>query len=105
MPFEVIPAIDLRDGRCVRLVQGDYDRETVYSDDPVEVARRWQTLGARRLHVVDLDGARRAGRGARGGRGGGGGGGGGPRRRAPPPPPPCRRGRCLRRQLHERRPR
>src|SRR3972149_1840453 len=64
--FEVIPAIDLRDGRCVRLVQGDYDRETVYSDDPVEVARRWQTLGARRLHVVDLDGARSGGPAAAG---------------------------------------
>ncbi|MBI4497738.1 MAG: 1-(5-phosphoribosyl)-5-[(5-phosphoribosylamino)methylideneamino]imidazole-4-carboxamide isomerase [Chloroflexi bacterium] len=55
--MEVIPAIDLRDGRCVRLVQGDYQRETVYSDDPAAVARRWQDLGAPRLHVVDLDGA------------------------------------------------
>lgn len=54
----VIPAIDLRGGRCVRLVQGDYDRETVFSDDPVRVARGWQELGARMLHVVDLDGAR-----------------------------------------------
>ena len=58
MTFEVIPAIDLRGGRCVRLVQGDYDRETVYSADPAETARRWQALGAPRLHVVDLDGAR-----------------------------------------------
>ena len=58
MPFEVIPAIDLRGGKCVRLFQGDYARETVYGDDPVEVARRWQGLGAPRLHVVDLDGAR-----------------------------------------------
>jgi phosphoribosylformimino-5-aminoimidazole carboxamide ribotide isomerase len=56
--FEVIPAIDLRGGVCVRLLQGDYARETQYSSDPVEVARRWQKLGARRLHVVDLDGAR-----------------------------------------------
>ena len=56
--MEVIPAIDLRAGRCVRLYQGDYDRETVFSDDPVEVASRWASLGARRLHVVDLDGAR-----------------------------------------------
>ncbi len=56
--MEVIPAIDLRGGRCVRLVQGDYDRELVFSDDPVAVARRWQEQGARRLHVVDLDGAR-----------------------------------------------
>ena len=56
--MEVIPAIDLRAGRCVRLYQGDYDRETVFSDDPVEVATRWASLGAARLHVVDLDGAR-----------------------------------------------
>ena len=58
MTFEVIPAIDLRGGRCVRLLQGDYDRETAYSDDPVAVAERWASLGAPRLHVVDLDGAR-----------------------------------------------
>jgi phosphoribosylformimino-5-aminoimidazole carboxamide ribotide isomerase len=56
--FEVIPAIDLRGGRCVRLVQGDFARETVFSDDPVSVAQRWESLGAPRLHVVDLDGAR-----------------------------------------------
>ena len=56
--FEVIPAIDLRGGRCVRLFQGDFARETVYGHDPVEMARRWEALGARRLHVVDLDGAR-----------------------------------------------
>ena len=56
--MEVIPAIDLRSGKCVRLYQGDYRRETVYSDDPVEVARRWTAFGATRLHVVDLDGAR-----------------------------------------------
>jgi phosphoribosylformimino-5-aminoimidazole carboxamide ribotide isomerase len=56
--FEVIPAIDLRGGKCVRLFQGDYARETVYSDDPVEMALHWQELGAPRLHVVDLDGAR-----------------------------------------------
>lgn len=58
MTFEVIPAIDLRGGRCVRLFQGDYARETQYSDDPVGVAMRWEDLGAPRLHVVDLDGAR-----------------------------------------------
>ena len=58
MPFEVIPAIDLRGGKCVRLLQGDYAKETVYGDDPVEMALRWQKLGAPRLHVVDLDGAR-----------------------------------------------
>jgi len=54
----VIPAIDLRGGRCVRLVQGDFVRETVYGADPVEMALRWQREGAGRLHVVDLDGAR-----------------------------------------------
>ena len=53
----VIPAIDLKGGRCVRLFQGDMRRETVYADDPTEVARRWQAEGARRLHLVDLDGA------------------------------------------------
>jgi len=56
--MEVIPAIDLRGGRCVRLYQGDYGKETVYSDDPLSVALRWQAEGARRLHLVDLDGAR-----------------------------------------------
>lgn len=54
----IIPAIDIRGGQCVRLLQGDYDRETVYGADPVEMALRWQSLGAERLHVVDLDGAR-----------------------------------------------
>ena len=54
----MIPAIDLRGGRCVQLVHGDYARETQYSDDPVAVAKEWQALGAPRLHVVDLDGAR-----------------------------------------------
>lgn len=55
--MEVIPAIDLRKGKCVRLYQGDYDKETVFSDDPVSTALRWQSEGAVRLHVVDLDGA------------------------------------------------
>lgn len=54
----VIPAIDLRGGRCVRLYQGDYARETVVGDDPVAMARHWAAAGARLLHVVDLDGAR-----------------------------------------------
>ena len=54
----VIPAIDLRGGRCVRLLQGDFARETVYGDDPVRMALRWQEAGAALLHVVDLDGAR-----------------------------------------------
>jgi phosphoribosylformimino-5-aminoimidazole carboxamide ribotide isomerase len=52
------PAIDIRDGRAVRLVQGDYARETAYDDDPLDAARRWLEQGARALHVVDLDGAR-----------------------------------------------
>ena len=55
--MEVIPSIDIRGGRCVRLYQGDYDKETVFSDDPVQMARRWQDEGGERLHVVDLDGA------------------------------------------------
>ena len=53
----LIPAIDLKDGRCVRLRQGDMDDATVFADDPVEVARTWLELGARRLHLVDLNGA------------------------------------------------
>lgn len=53
----LIPAIDLKDGRCVRLRQGRMDDETVFSDDPVEVARRWVDAGGRRLHLVDLNGA------------------------------------------------
>ncbi len=57
----VIPAIDLRHGRCVRLFRGDVDAETVYDDDPVEVARRFEAEGARRLHLVDLDAAREDG--------------------------------------------
>jgi phosphoribosylformimino-5-aminoimidazole carboxamide ribotide isomerase len=56
--MELIPAIDIRDGRCVRLYQGDYARETVFSDDPVAMARRWRAEGAPRLHLIDLDGAR-----------------------------------------------
>jgi phosphoribosylformimino-5-aminoimidazole carboxamide ribotide isomerase len=52
------PAIDIREGRAVRLVQGDYERETAYDDDPVEAAERWASGGAEWLHVVDLDGAR-----------------------------------------------
>ncbi len=56
--MEVIPAIRLLGGRCVRLAQGDYARATVYDDDPAAVARRFQAVGAPRLHVVDLDGAR-----------------------------------------------
>ncbi len=54
----MIPAIDIRGGRCVRLTYGDYDQETVYDDDPAAMAREWESQGATRLHVVDLDGAR-----------------------------------------------
>ncbi|MFN9029559.1 MAG: 1-(5-phosphoribosyl)-5-[(5-phosphoribosylamino)methylideneamino]imidazole-4-carboxamide isomerase [Betaproteobacteria bacterium] len=54
----LIPAIDLKDGRCVRLRQGDMDDATVFSEDPVATARHWVALGARRLHIVDLNGAR-----------------------------------------------
>lgn len=57
-PFDILPAIDLRGGRVVRLRQGDFDRETAYSDDPVRIATRFADAGARWLHVVDLDGAR-----------------------------------------------
>ena len=54
----LIPAIDIRDGHAVRLVQGDYEREMEFDADPVDSARRWVEGGARWLHVVDLDGAR-----------------------------------------------
>ena len=56
--MNVIPAIDIRGGRCVRLYQGEFDRETEYSSDPAGVARAFAELGARHLHIVDLDGAR-----------------------------------------------
>jgi phosphoribosylformimino-5-aminoimidazole carboxamide ribotide isomerase len=56
--IEIIPAIDLIDGKCVRLSQGDYDRKTVYNEDPLEVARMFEDAGIRRLHLVDLDGAK-----------------------------------------------
>jgi phosphoribosylformimino-5-aminoimidazole carboxamide ribotide isomerase len=55
--MEIIPAIDLKGGKCVRLFQGDYNKETVFSTDPVATALKWQEKGARRLHLVDLDGA------------------------------------------------
>ncbi len=55
--MEIIPAIDIKDGRCVRLFQGDYSQETVFSEDPVAVALDWQAQEACRIHVVDLDGA------------------------------------------------
>ncbi|MGF1478480.1 MAG: 1-(5-phosphoribosyl)-5-[(5-phosphoribosylamino)methylideneamino]imidazole-4-carboxamide isomerase [Cyanophyceae cyanobacterium] len=56
--MEVIPAIDLLEGKCVRLYQGDYERSQIFDDDPVAVASRWVEQGATRLHVVDLDGAK-----------------------------------------------
>ncbi len=56
--MRLFPAIDIQGGRCVRLRRGDFASETVFSDDPVDVARTWVSLGARHLHVVDLDGAR-----------------------------------------------
>jgi phosphoribosylformimino-5-aminoimidazole carboxamide ribotide isomerase len=56
--LQLLPAIDLLDGRCVRLRQGNYDDSTVFCDDPVEMALRWKNEGAERLHLVDLDGAK-----------------------------------------------
>lgn len=54
----IYPAVDVREGKCVRLTQGEFNKETVYSDNPVEMALRWEKMGAQYLHVVDLDGAR-----------------------------------------------
>src|SRR5262245_55931905 len=56
--MQIWPAIDLRDGKCVRLVQGDFRRETVFGEDPAAMARHWVAGGATCLHLVDLDGAR-----------------------------------------------
>lgn len=56
--MDILPAIDLREGKCVRLLQGDYNQQIDYSNDPVAVARQFEQAGARWLHVVDLDGAR-----------------------------------------------
>lgn len=56
--IEIIPAIDIIDGKCVRLTQGDYDQKKVYNEDPLEVAKMFEAHGVRRLHTVDLDGAR-----------------------------------------------
>ena len=56
--IELIPAIDIIEGKCVRLTQGDYDTKKVYNEDPLEVAKMFEDYGIRRLHVVDLDGAR-----------------------------------------------
>ena len=54
----IIPAIDLIDGRCVRLIQGDYNRQIVYNDNPLEQAKQFADCGAKWMHIVDLDGAR-----------------------------------------------
>lgn len=56
--IEIIPAIDIIEGKCVRLTKGDYDTKKVYNDDPLEVAKMIESFGVRRLHVVDLDGAK-----------------------------------------------
>lgn len=56
--IELIPAIDIIDGKCVRLTQGDYDQKTVYNEDPLEVAKMFEDNGLKRLHLVDLDGAK-----------------------------------------------
>jgi phosphoribosylformimino-5-aminoimidazole carboxamide ribotide isomerase len=58
MSFTIYPAIDIRGGKCVRLFQGDYARETVYADSPLEAAKQWIAQGAEWLHLVDLDGAK-----------------------------------------------
>ncbi len=58
--FTIYPAIDLRGGNCVRLYKGDYEQETIYDTNPVDVARKWKNLGAEFLHIIDLDGARSA---------------------------------------------
>lgn len=54
----IYPAVDVRDGKCVRLTQGEFNKETIYADNPVEMALKWEKMGAQYLHVVDLDGAR-----------------------------------------------
>ena len=56
--MDIIPAIDIIDGRCVRLTRGEFNKKVIYSEDPVEVAIKWESEGADRLHIVDLDGAR-----------------------------------------------
>jgi phosphoribosylformimino-5-aminoimidazole carboxamide ribotide isomerase len=57
--FDIIPAIDLIDGKCVRLSQGDYSKKTIYNEDPLEVAKQFEDIGIKRLHLVDLDGAKK----------------------------------------------
>lgn len=57
----LFPAIDIKDNKCVRLTQGDFNKVSIYSDDPVEMAKKWEAMGAEYLHVVDLDGAKNEG--------------------------------------------
>lgn len=57
--MDIIPAIDLIDGKCVRLTQGDYDKKTIYNENPLEVAKQFEDIGIKRLHLVDLDGAKK----------------------------------------------
>src|ERR1700752_3908954 len=56
--MEIIPAIDIIEGKCVRLTKGDYSQKKIYNEDPLEVARKFEDAGLRRLHLVDLDGAK-----------------------------------------------
>ena len=56
--MEIIPAIDIIDGKCVRLTQGDYSQKTIYNENPLEVALQFESIGIKRLHLVDLDGAK-----------------------------------------------
>jgi len=56
--MEIIPAIDIMDGKCVRLTQGDYSQKKIYNEKPLEVAKEFEDAGLKRLHLVDLDGAR-----------------------------------------------
>ncbi|MDZ4663243.1 MAG: 1-(5-phosphoribosyl)-5-[(5-phosphoribosylamino)methylideneamino]imidazole-4-carboxamide isomerase [Bacteroidota bacterium] len=57
--FDIIPAIDIIDGKCVRLSQGDYNKKTIYNENPLEVAKQFEAIGIKRLHLVDLDGAKK----------------------------------------------
>ena len=57
--FDIIPAIDIIDGKCVRLSQGDYGKKTIYNENPLEVAKEFEAIGVKRLHLVDLDGAKK----------------------------------------------
>ena len=56
--MQIIPVIDIKNGKCVRLFQGDYDKETIYSSNPIEIALKWKNQGAKMIHIVDLDGAK-----------------------------------------------